>query len=266
MSLFNREHADGEPGSEMDAADVDQGLVANLAAAVALIAADDGEIVYTNVRWDQTFGYDRHELRGRHIAVVNAATDETPEARARQIFEALARDGVWDGEVHNVRKDGSHFWSHCNVSRFDHPAHGPVWLSVHMDVTAQRAAHQRLLATEQRYRRVFDMSPAPLALLRDDLRLSLVNQAFADVLGYRRNELEGASLPDLTHPEDLPRCTELRARIVDGDESGYRLEERLRNPAGRWTPVLLTATIVRGENGAPLVDILTVKRLKEGST
>jgi PAS domain S-box-containing protein len=249
----------------VDGAQLDSSVVANLGAAVALVSADDGEIVSTNDRWDLMFGYERNELLGRHVSVVNAATDETPEARAEQIFDALERDGVWSGEVHNVRKDGSHFWTSANVSRFDHPEHGRVLLSVSSDITGRRAAEDRLRESERTYRRVFESSPAALALLGGDLRLTLVNQAFADVLGYRRDHLEGASLPDLTHPGDIPRCTALRTEVVNGDKSGYRFEERLRSASGQWTPVALTGTVVRGDDGAPVADILTVERL-EGSS
>ena len=249
----------------MDAAQVDSSVIANLGTAVALVSADDGEIVYTNDRWDLLFGYERNELLGRHVSVVNAATDETPEARAEEIFGALERDGVWSGEVHNIRKDGSHFWTSAHVSRFEHPGHGQVWLSASSDITARRAAAGRLRESEQTYRRVFESSPAPLALLGEDLRLTLVNQAFADVLGYHRHQLDGASLPDLTHPEDVPRCSALRTEVLSGDKPGYRLEERLRSASGEWMPVALTATVVRGDDGAPVADILTVELIEGGS-
>jgi PAS domain S-box-containing protein len=264
MALFNR-RSDADtpaPPGSANGTPVESSVVANLGAAVALISADDGKIVYTNDRWDLMFGYDRDELVGRHVSVVNAATHETPEARAQQISDALARDGVWSGEVHNVRKDGSSFWTAANVSRFDHPDHGTVWLSVSSDVTERRAAEARLRESEQTYRRAFESSPAALALLGSDLRLTLANQAFADVLGYRRDQIEGASLPDLTHPEDIPRCVALRTEVLNGDQPGYRLEERLRGPSGGWMPVVLTGTVVRGNDGAPQADILTVERLK----
>ena len=236
--------------------------LANIGAGVALVRADDGEIVYTNDRWDTMFGYEPGELLGRHISVVNAATDQTPAARAQEIYGALRRDGMWSGDVHNVRKDQSDFWSSCNVSRFDHPEHGPVWLAVNTDITTRRAADRRLRESERSYRRVFDASPAPLALIDGDLCLSLVNQAFADLLGWRRDELEGKALPALTHADDVARCMELREQVLTGDATRYEVEERLLTPHSRPIPVLMRANVIRGDNGGPIAEVATIERLE----
>jgi PAS domain S-box-containing protein len=201
-------------------------------------------------------------LLGRHVSVVNAATDQTPEARAQEIFDALERHGVWSGELHNVRKDGEEFWTSCSVSRFEHLEHGSVWISVSTDITSRRAYDERLRETEQTYRRLFDASPAALALIGSDLRFTLANQAFCDILGYSRHELEGTSMPDITHPDDVASCTELRAKVLSGETARYRIEERLLTGQGGVVPVALTATVVRGPDGAPVAEIAAIERLK----
>jgi PAS domain S-box-containing protein len=238
-------------------------LVANLSAGVALVLAKDGEIVYTNNRWDSMFGYARGELLGRHISVVNAATDQTPQDRAHEIMDALERYGTWSGEVRNSRKDGSDFWAACNVSRFDHPDHGVVWLSVNTDITARHAAEQELRRSEESYRRLFESSPAALALVEPDLRLSLVNREFARILGYTPEQLQGRALPDLTHPDDVARCAELREQVLAGDNGHYGLIERLISSQGRSVRVALSATVIRGDNGGPAAEIAMIERLEE---
>ena len=37
------------------------------------------------------------------------------------IISALWRDGGFSGELLNIKKDGAHFWSHAEVSAFEHP-------------------------------------------------------------------------------------------------------------------------------------------------
>jgi PAS domain S-box-containing protein len=236
-------------------------VLANLSAGVALVRATDGDIVYANEQWDRMFGYADGELLGRHISVVNAATDQGPRERALEIFRALGDEGTWRGAVHNVRKDGTHFWTSCSVSRFDHPSHGQVWLSVNTDITAHKAEDDRLRQAELTYRRLFDSNPAALALVASDLRLTLVNQSFADIVGYRRSELEGTLLPDLTHPDDVELCTELRSRVISGETPRYRIEERLVTRQGDVVPVAFSATVVRGADGAAIAEIATVEKL-----
>src|SRR5829696_8721774 len=135
-------------------------LAARVAAGVALIDAGNGEFIYTNDYWDRLFGYSPGEVLGRHVAVVNAATEATPEARSREIFDALARDGSWSGDVHNVRKDGSRFWTCCSIRGLEQPGGRPAWLVVQTDISDRRATEERLLDSERLYRRLFEASPA----------------------------------------------------------------------------------------------------------
>ncbi len=238
--------------------------MASLAAGLVLVGADNGEIIYTNDCWDRMFGYEQGELVGRHVALVNAATDQTPESRSQEIFDALAREGAWNGEVLNVRKDGTRFWTGCSISAVEQAGQGPAWLAVQTDITDRLAADDRLAESEQRYRRLFDSSPAALAMIDADLRLTLVNQAFADILGYRRDDLQGMLLPDLTYPDDVPLCTELRQSVLSGETAQYHLEERLVTRQGGVVPVAFSATVVRGPDGAPLAEVAAIEPLRPG--
>jgi PAS domain S-box-containing protein len=251
-----------QPAIAEDGKGLESAVLANVAAGVTVVDAENGEIIYTNACWDRMFGYAAGELLGRHIAVVNAATDETPESRSRAIFDALARDGAWSGEMHNVRKDGSLFRTSCSISSLERDGHRPAWITVQTDITDRRAAQDRLLDSERRYRRLFETSPAALAMIDGDLRLTLVNEAFADLVGYRPDELQGMLLPDLTHPEDIPLCTELRQRVVDGATAHYRLEERLVTRQGGVVPVAFSATVVRGPDGSPECEIAVIEPLR----
>ena len=240
-------------------------VMASLGAGVALVRASDGEIVYASEQWDRMFGYEHGELIGRHISVVNAATDQGPRERAEEILDALSAGDLWHGEVHNVRKDGTDLWTACSVSRFEHTDHGTVWLSVNTDITARKAEDDRLREAELTYRRLFDVNPAALALVAGDLRLTLVNQAFADIVGYRRSELEGRLLSDLTHPEDVGHLMELHSRMISAETPRYRIEERLVTRLGDAVPVAFSATVVRGADGAAIAEIATVERLDAGT-
>src|SRR5918998_334315 len=117
------------------AAGLDTIVAARMPDGVAVILVSDGTIVYTNASWDRMFGYDAGELTGRHISEVNAPVEQTPNERAREITDALERDGRWIGTVHNVRKDGSLAWSEAEVVETEHPELGAVWITVQREIT-----------------------------------------------------------------------------------------------------------------------------------
>ncbi|KKM67501.1 hypothetical protein LCGC14_1470450, partial [marine sediment metagenome] len=124
-------------------------IAANMPGGVHLVRAADGVIVYTNPKFEEIFGYGPGELIGKHISVVNAPTAKSPEQTASEIMDAIARNGSWQGEILNVRKDGTPCWSHASVSMFDHPEHGSVFVSVHTDITDRKQAEEGLLQAQK---------------------------------------------------------------------------------------------------------------------
>ena len=110
----------------------------NMMEGVYLVRAADGTIASANSRFEQMFGYEPGELIGQHVSIVNAPTERSPEETAAEITAELRRNRVWLGEVQNVRKDGTVFWSHAVVATYTHPRHGEVWVSIHRDITDRK--------------------------------------------------------------------------------------------------------------------------------
>ena len=75
---------------------------------------------------------------GKHVSIVNAPADKSPEETAKEIMNVLHKAGEWHGEVKNIKKDGTCFWCYAHVSVFDHPQHGKIALSVHSDITERK--------------------------------------------------------------------------------------------------------------------------------
>ena len=119
-------------------------IAANMAEGVHLTRASDGVIVYTNPRFEEMFGYGQGELIGKHVSVLNAPGDKSPEETAEEITESLNENGVWYGEVHHIKKEGTPFWCRASVSTFEHPQHGNIWVAVHEDITEHKCAEEAL--------------------------------------------------------------------------------------------------------------------------
>jgi len=73
------------------------------------------------------------------------------------------------------------------------------------DITAPRRAREAKATSEARYRAIFAQSGQGIALMRRDLGLTAVNQAFCRLLGFEEAELSGRSYLDLVSPADLER-------------------------------------------------------------
>ena len=121
-------------------------ITANMAEGVCLTRARDGVVVYANRKFEQMFGYELGELIGKPASPLTTLSDGSPESEAatREFTEAIEKHGSWKGEVENVRKNGTSFWSQANISRFEHAEHGPVYVSVQSDISARRRADEKL--------------------------------------------------------------------------------------------------------------------------
>ena len=110
----------------------------------------------------------------------------------------------------------------------------------------------------------FEQSHLPQAITGLDLRLVSVNAAMSRLLGRPVEELNGAHVDTLTHPETpASRAWELLEEDASG---GLEYERVYRRPDGTLVPVRLFATLVRDQDGAPqniaafVVDLTDQKR------
>jgi PAS domain S-box-containing protein len=133
------------------------------------VADEAGVIYYTNPAEDRMFGYDRGELVGKHVSVQNDYPPEENARRVGEVIEHLKGGGVWTGEWHNRRKDGSAFTSYARITTLDAGGRRS-FVCVQEDVT------DRHFLEDQLQRRVAELARADrrkdqfLAMLAHELR------------------------------------------------------------------------------------------------
>jgi len=162
-------------------------IMTNMLEAVHLVRAEDGIIVYTNPECEKMFGYSQDEMLGRHISIVNAPADKQPEETSKEIVEHLKSKGTWEGEINNLRKDGTDFWCYARVSVFNHPKFGKVFLSVHTDITETKKAEEELRISEANFRQLFEQAPGPVELYAMDGLQLQVNKAYETMWGFPKS-------------------------------------------------------------------------------
>lgn len=173
-------------------------ILINISEGVYLIRADDGIIVYTNPNFEVMFGYEHGEMIGKHVSIVNAPTEKSPEETAKEIIEVIEKKGLWKGEIKNIRKDGTLFWSYASVSPFDHPDYGRVWVVIHTDTTERKKIEEEL-------ENIFTLSPDMVAVCTTEGKFLKVNPSWEKVLGYTQKELLSLGWNELVHPDDIEK-------------------------------------------------------------
>jgi PAS domain S-box-containing protein len=226
-------------------------ILQNMAEGVALVRTSDGTVVFTNTRFNQIFGYPPEELHGKNVSILNAPDKHSPEETAHEIEDELGKYGVWAGEVRNIKKDGTEFWSHAIVSTYEHPVYGKVWISMHEDITERKRIEAALAGTEQRYRQLYEGMRDAFASIDLEGNITGFNTAFTKMIGYEPEEIYSLTFRDLT-PERwrVPEEEILKNQVmVRGYSDIYEKEYRRKD--GSVIPVELRTTLITGEDGTP---------------
>ncbi len=244
-------------------------ILKNVSEGIFLIRTSDGQIVYANPRFEHMFGYGHDELIGKHVSVVNAPSDISPEARAQLINDALLRDGRWNGEVHNIRRDGTRFWCHVSVSTFEHSEFGQVWVAVHDDITKRKQLEENLRESEI-LRHLLLTQEILLTSLDGyfeastlDGRIINVNEAYCCMVGYSQKELLALSIYDL---ESVESAGEISAHINNIQKLGYdRFETSHRHKKGHLVYVEVSVSHSHIDAGVLIAFIrdITERKLAE---
>lgn len=237
-------------------------ILKNISEGVYLIKASDGTIVYTNEVFDKMFGYERGEMLGKNVSVVNSATGGDPQEKVKEIMAIIESTGKWYGEIQNIKKDGTIFTCYVKVTTFEHHIHGKVLISIHTDITDKQNS-------EQKFATIFQHIPICTNLTRySDGKFSDVNDAFLNVIGYSREEVVGKTSLEL----NLWVSPETRAKIVANltkDGKSLPMSAQWRRKDGNILDILVQAYIIYINNEKfmlGIVEDITEKKLASEKT
>ena len=174
-----------------------------------------GHILEWNRRAEHLFGWSTSEVIGK--AVHRLLLPETQREEFNQSIKALIQgtgDGHFSGPA--IGKDG--LLRHCdwhNVALRAPNGNLLGILSLILDQTEERLAHQRLEKSEKVYRTLVETSPDAILLLKLDGHLTMANQQALRLFGLDElDDIEATRLSDL-----LP-----------ASEDGHRAADFLDNP------------------------------------
>jgi PAS domain S-box-containing protein len=116
---------------------------------------------------------------------------------------------------------------------------------------SEEKIRKQLQLNEHTYWMSFDKAPIGMARVTMDGLIFRVNECFAEMLGFSKEELIKKSIADITHPDDLEANLSHIRNVLDGKISSYSMEKRYLSKSGREIPTLLTAYVVDDETGHP---------------
>jgi PAS domain S-box-containing protein len=185
--------------------------------------------------------------------------DDLERVRA-EVERCIAETRTLDIEYRWSHVDGHDVWVHDTCSPvMAEDGSVDYWLGVMLDITEQRLAEQRLLASERRYRALVEQVPAIMYEMGpdDERRTLFVSPHVEAILGYERQEwLDQPDIwVELLHPDDRERELAAHDRHNETGEPWQR-EYRLIASDGREVWVHDQAQLVHDAEGSRWLGVM----------
>jgi PAS domain S-box-containing protein len=130
-------------------------------------------------------------------------------------------------------------------------------------VSRLRSSERTLRESEERFRSAFEYAAIGMALVSLEGRWLEVNDPVCKLLGYSRKELLRTNFQKLTHPDDLEVDLEHLRGLLWGETRSYQVEKRYIHKEGHVVWGLLSASLVRDAEGAPLYVLAQIQDISQ---
>jgi PAS domain S-box-containing protein len=100
------------------------------------------------------------------------------------------------------------------------------------DVTERKEAEQRIKERDERFRGMIENTYDGIVMLSTEGKLLYVSPSYERIHGYSPAEVEGQTVTERIHPDDLPKVQQIAANLLPGKSETIRY--RIRNKSGEY--------------------------------
>ena len=232
------------------------------------LADMNGNLTFVNKAWCEMHGYKSSKsLVGKNLAVFH--NKEQLKNDVNPSNEELIKHGSYSGEVGHITKNGKIFPTLMTTSIIKDLQGVPVALAgVAKNITERKQAEEALKKSEFGFRTVWENSASGMRITDENSIIMNVNDAFCNMFGKSKEELEGQSLAVIYSSEEKERIQlkhheRFHLRTV---ATHFEKELKLWNGKRIWVHVTNSFLDLEGEKSLLLglfTDITERKRAEE---
>lgn len=186
----------------------------------------NARIIFVNKSFEEFTGYQSEEVIGENPSFLHGP--ETSQETIDRISEKIRAHQSLREEFINYKKNGTPYWVELDMSPF--PTDGKkyeYWVGINRDITKRKDAEFRLEESEKRYRSFFELSFDAIFEVDIEGNVLKCNKRACELFGYKRDELVGMHVLDLTPEEYHHKQPETYAGIATtGGEAWERVYQK----------------------------------------
>ncbi len=162
----------------------------------------DQREIFANSAYADMLGYTVEELLALSPKQVRDLVHPDDQELVREYYRN-STEGKTEPQRYEfriIRKDASVRWVEAFPSRIEYRGRPAVQVAM-VDITERKQTEETLKNSEERYRTLVESSTDAILMLDRERNVVTCNQAFLDLFGYRKGEVEGKSIK-IVHPSE----------------------------------------------------------------
>jgi PAS domain S-box-containing protein len=108
------------------------------------------------------------------------------------------------------------------------------FFGANQDITEQKRVDEALYRSQEQYRRLFETANEGIVTVDEHFTITLANNRFAEMVGWKQEDVIGKSLSTFTFEEDLPALEEGRKRRSEGVSEEFDRRFRRKDGSTVW--------------------------------
>lgn len=234
-------------------------------AAFGVVVMDtNGNILQTNSLISEKLQFSKEEFTGKNI---ESFIHQEDFPVVLENFQALVsgKSLTNTGEERLLRKQGGYMWGRVICTKVELAPGNVVVMSLIEDIESEIQDRDDRIKAEKRFETIFKSSPSGIIISRNEGEIIHVNPTFANMVGERAEQLEGANIFDFTYEEDLKETKKLLQMLNKGKINEYDIEKRYVKKNGEvfWAKTLVSLMERDGDDVYRVAVVENIDRRKK---
>ncbi|MEJ2613390.1 MAG: PAS domain S-box protein, partial [Ignavibacteriaceae bacterium] len=162
--------------------------------ASVIITDLDGNIEYSNPKFQQVTGYSLEEIKGKNPRILSSGSKAPEEYEI--LWKTITSGNDWTGEFQNKKKNGEIYWASALISPVkDNAGNITHFLGLQEDITERKRSEMELKTAKEKAEEMNRMKSIFLANMSHELRTPMTG-----IMGYTEtlyNELKESHLKEM---------------------------------------------------------------------
>ncbi len=197
---------------------------------MALSELVDGRIIDVNDAFCRAVEVSREDLLGRTPTELNFYS---PADRKRFTDELIGNGSVNGMVMEFTTFDNRRLHARVNGTFITVQEQKRI-LTIFEDITERKKTEDALRESEEKFRSFVENANDILYSLSKDAVFTYVSPRWKQILGHEPEEVVGTGIDRYVHPDDLQKCSDFLARVLQTKEKQHGVEYRVRHKDGSW--------------------------------